>query len=72
MLKVIFVIIGTLIGAGFASGREIYLFFLQYGTRGKIGIILTGLITGIIIGVILITIILASFIIPIILIISGI
>lgn len=49
MLKVIFVIIGTLIGAGFASGREIYLFFLQYGTRGKIGIIITGIITGIII-----------------------
>jgi len=49
MFKIIFVIIGTLIGAGFASGREIYLFFLQYGENGKIGIILTGLITGIII-----------------------
>lgn len=49
MFKIIFVIIGTLIGAGFASGREIYLFFLQYGEIGKIGIILTGLITGIII-----------------------
>lgn len=48
-LKIIFVIIGTLIGAGFASGREIYLFFSKYGENGKIGIILTGIITGIII-----------------------
>lgn len=47
--KVIFVIIGTLIGAGFASGREIYLFFGKYGENGKIGIILTGIITGAII-----------------------
>lgn len=49
ILKVIFVIIGTLIGAGFASGREIYLFFSKYGENGKIGIILTGIITGVII-----------------------
>lgn len=49
MLKVIFVIIGTMIGAGFASGREIYLFFLKYGNWGKFGIILTGIIIGIII-----------------------
>lgn len=49
MFKIIFVIIGTLIGAGFASGREIYLFFMRYGANGKIGIILTGFITGIII-----------------------
>ena len=48
-LKVIFVIIGTLIGAGFASGREIYLFFGKYGENGKIGIVLTGIITGVII-----------------------
>ena len=27
ILKTIFVIIGTMIGAGFASGQEIYLFF---------------------------------------------
>lgn len=49
IFKVIFVIIGTLIGAGFASGREIYLFFGKYGENGKIGIILTGIITGVII-----------------------
>lgn len=29
--KIISVIIGTLIGAGFASGQEIYLFFFNYG-----------------------------------------
>lgn len=49
IFKVIFVIIGTLIGAGFASGREIYLFFGKYGEYGKIGIILSSIITGIII-----------------------
>lgn len=49
IFRVIFVIIGTLIGAGFASGREIYLFFGRYGEYGKIGIILSGILTGIII-----------------------
>lgn len=49
IFKVIFVIIGTLIGAGFASGREIYLFFGKYGECGKIAIILSGILTGIII-----------------------
>lgn len=41
MFKVIFVIIGTLIGAGFASGREIYTFFFQYGINGIVGIIVS-------------------------------
>ena len=27
----IFTIIGSIIGAGFASGQEIYLFFFKYG-----------------------------------------
>lgn len=31
VLKIVFVIIGTTIGAGFASGQEIYLFFNKYG-----------------------------------------
>lgn len=35
------VIIGALIGAGFASGKEIYLFFYFYGKIGLIGIIIT-------------------------------
>ena len=51
--KVIMVIIGTLIGAGFASGREIYLFFMLYGKLGQIGIIISGIFTGIIIYLVL-------------------
>ena len=47
--KVVMVIIGTLIGAGFASGKEIYLFFMQYGKLGQIGIILSSIFTGLII-----------------------
>lgn len=35
------VIIGALIGAGFASGQEIYSFFYNYGSVGIIGIIVT-------------------------------
>ena len=30
ILRVVFVVIGTIIGAGFASGQEIWLFFNQY------------------------------------------
>lgn len=51
--KVLMVIIGTLIGAGFASGREIYLFFMKYGKLGQIGIIISGIFTGIIIYLVL-------------------
>ena len=36
----IFSIIGTLIGAGFASGQEMYLFFYKYGLNGILGLIL--------------------------------
>lgn len=36
--KVTFVIIGTIIGAGFASGQEIYTFFNKYGGYGLIGL----------------------------------
>ena len=36
--KITFVIIGTIIGAGFASGQEIYAFFNKYGFNGLIGI----------------------------------
>ena len=31
ILKVTLTIVGTIIGAGFASGQEIFLFFGQYG-----------------------------------------
>lgn len=51
--KVVMVIIGTIIGAGFASGKEIYLFFNRYGTLGQIGIIFSGLFTAFIIYLVL-------------------
>ena len=47
IFKVVFVIIGTLIGAGFASGQEIYLFFFSYGIEGLIGIIVSSVLMGI-------------------------
>ncbi len=47
--KVIFVIVGTIIGAGFASGKEIYLFFGIYGKMGIIGIVISQILIGIII-----------------------
>ncbi len=51
----VFVIIGTLIGAGFASGQEIYLFFFSYGLQGILGIVVTSLlIAGIIYKVLII------------------
>lgn len=49
ILKVTFVIIGTMIGAGFASGQEIYLFFFSYGIEGLIGIVISSLIMGFVI-----------------------
>ncbi len=49
ILKTIFVIIGTMIGAGFASGQEIYLFFNKYGTIGILGMIISCVLTGLII-----------------------
>ena len=36
-----FVIIGTIIGAGFASGQEIYTFFNKHGIEGLIGIFIS-------------------------------
>lgn len=47
ILKVVFVIIGTLIGAGFASGQEIYAFFFSFGIKGLIGIFVSSFIIGI-------------------------
>lgn len=39
-LSIVLVIIGALIGAGFASGQEIYSFFYLYGVKGLIGIVI--------------------------------
>ena len=49
ILKVVFVIIGTMIGAGFASGQEVYLFFFSYGMEGLIGILISSFIMGFVI-----------------------
>lgn len=49
ILKVVFVIIGTMIGAGFASGQEMYLFFFSYGIEGLFGILISSLIIGFVI-----------------------
>lgn len=49
ILKIVFVMIGTLIGAGFASGQEMYLFFFSYGIKGLLGIFITSILMGIII-----------------------
>lgn len=40
---VAFMYIGTIMGAGFASGREIWQFFGVFGNKGIIGVILVGL-----------------------------
>ncbi|MBO4815686.1 MAG: hypothetical protein J5507_01850 [Clostridia bacterium] len=49
ILKVIFVIVGTIIGAGFSSGQEILTFFNKYGEYGIIGLIISSILIGIII-----------------------
>ncbi|MGN1327143.1 MAG: hypothetical protein ACI4VQ_03610 [Clostridia bacterium] len=48
-IKTIAVIIGTLVGAGFASGKEIYIFFVKYGIAGLIGAIISSILTAAII-----------------------
>lgn len=49
IFKVVFVIIGTLIGAGFASGQEMYIFFFSYGLKGIFGIFISSILMGIVI-----------------------
>lgn len=36
------VYVGTVVGAGFATGKEIVAFFTQYGTIGTVGVIISG------------------------------
>ena len=45
----IFSIIGTLIGAGFASGQEMYLFFYRFGINGILGLVLCSTLVSIVI-----------------------
>lgn len=49
MINAILVIIGTIIGAGFASGKEIFTFFNVYGVYGLFGLIISGFVIGIVI-----------------------
>lgn len=49
ILKTVFVIIGTIIGAGFASGQEISIFFSQYGYLGIIGMLISCSLIGILV-----------------------
>ncbi len=49
ILGCIFVIIGAIIGAGFASGKEIYSFFYVYGKYGIIGLIFAIFLIGFVI-----------------------
>ncbi|MGN1310366.1 MAG: hypothetical protein ACI4VP_01425 [Clostridia bacterium] len=49
IFKICFVIIGTIIGAGFASGKEIYTFFCTYGFYGLFGILISNIIIGLVI-----------------------
>lgn len=48
ILKVVFVIIGGFIGAGFASGQEIYLFFFSYGLNGIVSLFLASFLFGLV------------------------
>ena len=43
-LKISFIYVGTVIGAGFASGREIVEFFGVYGLKGVMGITVSGIL----------------------------
>ena len=42
IVQIAAVYVGTIVGAGFATGREIVEFFSQYGLYGFLGIIMTG------------------------------
>lgn len=49
ILKVAFVIIGTLIGAGFASGQEMNVFFFSFGIKGILGLVVSCSLMGLVI-----------------------
>ena len=46
---VLFSIIGALIGAGFASGQEMYLFFYRFGIYGILGLVLCSILIGLVV-----------------------
>ena len=49
MWAIIFTLVGTFIGAGFVSGKEVYVFFYRFGLNGLIGIAISCLTMGFII-----------------------
>ncbi len=49
ILKIVFVIIASFVGAGFASGKEIYEFFFIYGKKGIQGIAISFIIISLVI-----------------------
>lgn len=49
IIKSVSVIVGAVVGAGFASGQEIYSFFNVYNENGAIGIIISSILLGTII-----------------------
>jgi len=48
ILKISSVYVGLIIGAGFASGRELITFFISYGKIWPLGLILTGILLSIV------------------------
>ena len=44
VLNVALMFVGAIMGAGFASGREIWQFFGVFGAKGKIGVLLVGVL----------------------------
>ena len=44
VLNVALMFVGAIMGAGFASGREIWQFFGVFGVKGKIGVLLVGIL----------------------------
>lgn len=49
IFKIVSVLIGSLIGAGFASGQEMNIFFYSYGIKGMIGVIIANTLIGLVI-----------------------
>jgi uncharacterized membrane protein YkvI len=47
-LKITSVYVGTVLGAGFASGQEMLKFFAYYGYKGMLGLLLSGVLFGVI------------------------
>mgnify|MGYP007102037769 CR=1 FL=1 len=53
IIKCLMIIIGTLIGAGFASGKEIATFFNRFSDQGLAGVILASSLFGILVAIVL-------------------